>query len=51
MTRLIAPNGATVNVDPDKVERLRQQGFREADKPEPKKVPAKKAAAKPSDDN
>lgn len=51
MTRLIAPNGSVVNVDPVKAERLLGQGFREADKPEPKKAPAKKAAAKPSDDN
>lgn len=36
MVRLIAPNGATVDVDPEKAERLAGQGFRaHGDHPEP----------------
>jgi hypothetical protein len=51
MARLTAPNGSTVTVSDALAERLLGEGYRAAD--EPKKAerkPAKKAAAKPSDE-
>jgi hypothetical protein len=43
MARLTAPNGATVSVSDEKVERLAGQGYKPVE--EPKKAPAKKAAS------
>jgi hypothetical protein len=45
MPRLIAPNGATVNVSDERAERLLATGYKPADKAA--KAPAKKAASKP----
>lgn len=45
MARLTAPNGATVEVSNERVERLTRYGFTSA---EAKKAPAKKAAPRKS---
>ena len=46
MAKLTAPNGATVEVDSKRVERLVRYGFTETEKP---KAPAKKAASSKSE--
>ena len=51
MARLIAPNGATVNVSDERAERLLAQGYAavETNKAPAKKAPAKKSASSKSE--
>lgn len=49
MARLTAPNGATVEVDGKRVERLVRYGFTEQKAKSEPKAPAKKAASSKSD--
>ena len=49
MSRLVAPNGAIVNVSDEKAKRLLAQGFTPADSEPAKKAPAKKAASSKSE--
>lgn len=49
VAKLTAPNGATVTVDPDRVENLLRRGFTKVGgSPESAKAPAKKSAPKKS---
>lgn len=41
MTRLIAPNGSTVNVSADRAKRLLGEGYKADDEKSPAKKPAK----------
>ena len=47
MARLTSPTGVTVNVSDEKAAQLQSVGYKPADE---KKAPAKKAAAKSSDE-
>ncbi len=49
MARLIAPNGATVNVSDEKAERLTSDGYKPSEKAPPKKTAAPRKAAQSAD--
>lgn len=50
MAKLTAPNGATVHVAAEKVERLLKRGYAVESLAPAKKAPAKRAASKKSSD-